>query len=434
MPDPSQGPGPNNEHAAQEPLRVDHILREGDERMLYVGWDWATESHAITVLDAHGGIVDRWRCAHTEAGLSATLERLARRGAAADLPVAIERADGLIVDRLLAAGHPVVPIHPNAFHAARPRWGAAKAKSDPGDSAKLADYLRTDGHRLRHLQPLAPAARQLQLLVRTRDDQVAAKVAATNQLAAVLATYWPGAKAIFADLASAIALDFLERYPTPAAAARLGEARLSAFLRRHSYCGRRPTPELLARLRAAPIASAVLDAEVLAECIQAQVRVLRTLLATLADLDHAIAAALPEHPQARLLAPLPRIGELNLAQVLAEVGPILDRAETVGQACAEAGAAPVTRASGKGSAVCFRWAVDTRARQALSIFADNSRHASVWASDLYRQARQRGKRHPHAIRILMRAWLRVLWACWHTGRAYDLSRHRAELRLRPLPA
>jgi transposase len=401
---------------------------------MYVGWDWATESHAITVLNTEGGIVDRWSCAHTEIGLSTTLERLARHGPPAELPVAIERADGLVIDRLLAAGHPVVPIHPNAFHAARPRWGAAKAKSDPGDSAKLADYLRTDGHRLRHLQPLAPAARQLQLLVRTRDDHVAAKVAATNQLAALLDTYWPGAKAIFADLASLIALDFLERYPTPAATAHLGEARLSAFLRRHSYCGRRPTPELLARLRAAPSATSGLDPEVLAESVLAQVRLLRTLLTTIADLDRAIAAALPEHPQAALLAPLPRIGEINLAQVLAEVGPILDHADSVGQACAEAGAAPVTKTSGKGAAVCFRWAADTRARQALSIFADNSRHASAWAAQLYRQARQRGKRHPHAIRILMRAWLRVLWACWHTGVPYDLSRHRAEHRLRSLPA
>src|SRR5215831_4430455 len=401
---------------------------------MYVGWDWATDSHAITVLDAQGAIRDRWTCAHTELGLTTALQRLAHLGQPADLPVAIERADGLVVDRLLAAGYPVVPIHPNAFHAARPRWGAAKAKSDPGDSAKLADYLRTDGHRLRPLQPLAPAARQLQLLVRTRDDHVAAKVAATNQLAALLDTYWPGAKAIFADLASAIALDFLERYPTPAAAARLGEARLSAFLRRHSYCGRRPVAELMARLRTAPVASAVLDAEVLAECVQAQVRLLRTLLASIADLDHAIAAALPEHPHAAVLAPLPRIGEINLAQVLAEVGPILERATSVGQACAEAGAAPVTRASGKSAAVCFRWAVDARARQALSIFADNSRHASLWAAQLYRQARQRGKRHPHAIRILMRAWLRVLWACSRTNSPYDVSRHHSELRLRSLPA
>jgi len=33
-----------------------------------------------------------------------------------------------------------VPVHPTAFWAARPRWGASGAKSDAGDSYKLADY------------------------------------------------------------------------------------------------------------------------------------------------------------------------------------------------------------------------------------------------------------------------------------------------------
>ena len=69
------------------------------------------------------------------------------------LPIIIERTSGLVVDRLLAAGHPVVPVHPTAFWAARPRWGGSGAKSDPGDSYKLADDLRSDGHRLRRLDP-----------------------------------------------------------------------------------------------------------------------------------------------------------------------------------------------------------------------------------------------------------------------------------------
>jgi hypothetical protein len=84
--------------------------------------------------------------------------------------------------------------------------------------------------------------------------------------------------------------------------------------------------------------------------------------------------------------------------------------------------------------VQFRWAANTRARNALGIFADNSRHASPWAAHLYRQARRRGKRHPQAIRILMRAWLRVIWACWHTRRPYDSNHHRAEQRLAQEPA
>jgi len=104
--------------------------------------------------------------------------------------------------RLLAAGHPVVPVNPSAFHAARPRWSAAGAKSDPGDSYKLADYLRTDGHRLRRLEPPDAVTCELQALVRLRDDHVAAKTAASNQLGALLEAHWPGAKQLFFRLAS----------------------------------------------------------------------------------------------------------------------------------------------------------------------------------------------------------------------------------------
>lgn len=62
-------------------------------------------------------------------------------------------------------------------------------------------------------------------------------------------------------------------------------------------------------------------------------------------------------------------------------------------------------------------------------FADNRRHSSPWAAQLYAQARARGKRHPHAIRILARAWMRVIWACWHTNTPYDPTQHGAEQRL-----
>ena len=396
---------------------------------MYIGWDWASQTHDITVIDDEGGLVDRWSLRHDAAGIHAALARLATHGRPEDLAVAIETTTGLVVDRLLAAGHPVVPIHPNAFNAARPRWGASRAKSDPGDSFKLADYLRTDGHRLRRLEPLDAATAELQALSRLRDDHVEAKVAATNQLAALLGRHWPGAATIFARLDSEIALAFLDDYPTPAAAARLGEARMKMFCRRHSYCGRRSPAELLERLRAAPEPIQALSGETLAELVRAQVRLLRSLLRTIADLDRAMGAALLEHPKAPLLAPMPRIGEINLAQVVAEVGPILARAADVEHACAEAGAAPVTKESGKGRAVNFRWTVNTRARRALFTFADNSRHASPWAAQLYADARRRGKRHPHAIRILMRAWLRVMWACWHSDTAYDPVNHGAERRL-----
>ncbi|MBO0686767.1 MAG: IS110 family transposase [Candidatus Dormibacteraeota bacterium] len=401
---------------------------------MYVGWDWASESHDVTVVDQDAKVLFHAEVEHSEAGLESILRRLRRLGQPAELPVAIERPSGLIVERLLDQGHPVVAVHPNAFNAVRPRWGASGAKSDPGDSYRLADFLRTDGHRLRRIEPPTEITRNLQALVRTRDDQVEARIAATNQLEALLGAHWPGAAAVFGRLDSEIALAFLTTYPTPESAAHLGEGRMARFLRRHSYCGRRSPAELLNRLRAAPVAPRRLDPEVLGEIVLSQVRVLRTLLAAIAKLDRAIAALVPEHPKAAVLAPLPRIGQgVNLGQVLAEVGPILDRARSVEQAAAECGASPVTKASGKARSVHFRWAANSRARQALQTWVDNSRHSSAWAAHTYAQARDSRKRHPHAIRILMRAWLRVIWACWHSDTPYDPACHRAERQLQGVP-
>jgi transposase len=392
----------------------------------FAGLDWAATTHAVCVLDESGTV--RWRgtVPHTAAGLAELVHRLKRFGPPATLAVAIERPSGLVVDSLLEAGFIVVPIHPNVVKASRPRYTAAGGKSDPGDAYLLADLLRTDGHRFRPLQPLADETRALRALVRGRDDLVAQRVALANQLRALLERVWPGAAVIFADVDSPIALAFLTRYPTAQNAERLGERRLAQFLRRHAYCGRRTPAELLARLRDAPPSRAgEAEAEASGELVRALVAVLTPLLTQIQQLSAAIAAALDQHPDGPLLQSLPRSGQVNAAQILAELGDDRARFPTAEQLAAEAGVAPVTHASGKHRGVTFRWACNKRLRQALTTFSDNSRHASTWAAAVYARARSRGCDHPHAIRILARAWVRVLWRCWQNRRPYDLAQHRA---------
>ena len=426
MPD----PGPNNEEPAKGLDTAESTTdSDGRQGMSYVGWDWASRTHDVTVLDDDGHRQARWAFEHTESGWTSTLQRLRCYGEPHELPVIIERTSGLVVDRLLEAGHPVVPVHPASFYAARPRWGASGAKSDPGDSYKLADYLRTDGHRLRRLEPVEPGLRELQALVRLRDDQVRARTAATNQLAATLDAHWPGPRDLFCSLASPIALAFLVDYSTPQAAAHLGEVRMGAFCRRHAYRGGKSPAELLARLRAAPAAPIGLPTATLSAIVAAQVDLLRALQAAITNIERVIADRVAAHPRARLLEQLPGVGIINLAQLLAEIGPILDRVDTAEHAATECGAAPVTKASGKTTGVYFRSAANKRARKAITAFAHNSRMQSRWAATLYADARARGKRNPHAIRILARAWIRIIWACWHSGAPYDPTAHQARQRI-----
>lgn len=397
----------------------------------YAGIDWASEEHALCVVDDEGKVHLRLAVRHTAEGLADMRRRLGKFNQDGALRIAIERPSGLLVDTLLEAGLIVVPIHPNVVKATRSRYSAARAKSDAGDAYLLADLLRTDGHRFRPLSELADETKALRALVRTREDLVQQRVALANRLRALLESFWAGAACIFADIDSPIALAFLRRYPTPASAKGLNEKRMAAFMARHAYCGRRTANELLARLNAAPAtACGTLEAEAKGDAVLALVAILHPLVEQIQQLTAATEHALEAHPDGGIVSSLPRSGRINAAQILAELGDDRTRFLTADQLAAEAGVAPVTRASGKHHAVGARYACNKRLKQAITCLADNSRHSSAWAADVYRRARLRGCDHPHAIRILARSWTRVLWSCWQHHTPYLESSHQAAFCLK----
>ena len=395
----------------------------------YVGVDWGSESHTVCVMSGDGRVTTRFAITHSQEGFRHLHTRLASFGDPGEIPIGIERPDGRLVDALLEAGHPVVPVKPHAIKQWRDGEVLSGAKSDAGDAEVIAEYLRLRAHRLRVATPYSGQTKALRTVVRTRDDLVEMRVAATNQLAALLDTYWPGAKAIFANIESPIALHFLARYPTPASAAHLGEKRLAAFCRQHGYTGRRPATELVSRLRSAPAGTvdpAITGA--LRESILALVALLRCLNDGVKTLDTSIAARLDQHPDGKIFTSLPRSGTVNAAQMLAGWGDCRDAYDSPDGVAALAGLSPVTRESGKHRAVSFRWACNKRFRQAMTIYADNSRHASPWAAQVYANARAAGKDHPHAVRILARAWTRVIYRCWQDHIPYNPEAHGAARR------
>lgn len=127
-------------------------------------------------------------------------------------------------------------------------------------------------------------------------------------------------------------------------------------------------------------------------------------------------------PVGRTTRPCSNPGTVTLCRYR-KAGPVLERGLTAEQLAAEVGMAPVTRASSKVHTVGFRHTANRPARKALTHFADNSRHDDPWAADLYRRARNRGKRHPQTVRILGRGWLRIMHACFRNGTPYDPAVH-----------
>jgi transposase len=387
----------------------------------FAGLDWATQIHAVCVIDEHGAIREHFDIAHDAAGLAELRRRLAAAGSP---PIAIERPSGLIVDTLVEAGFTVVPIHPNVVKATRPRYRSHGAKSDASDAYLLADLLRTDGHRFPPLAPQSEDIRALRALVRGRDDLVATRVQLANQLRSLLDSFWPGAAAVFADLDSPIALAFVDRYPTPESAARLGPKRMAAFCAQHAYSGRRSAEELLARLhQAANTACGELEMDAKGELAKSLARILAGLVNQIRLLTSRIEHHVASLNDGQIVMSFPRAGRICAAQILAELGSVRERFDSDARLAAEAGVAPVTYQSGKSKAVTFRWACNHRLRAALTCLADNSRHASAWAAKVYAMARARGCDHPHAIRILARAWVRILWRAWTNHQPYDPAQH-----------
>jgi transposase len=390
------------------------------------GLDWAVATHAVCVIDVAGQVLQRFQVNHDRDGLGELLRRLAHYGR---VRIAIERPSGLIVDALVEAGHQVFPIHPNTVKATRPRYRSHGAKSDASDAYLLADLLRTDGHRWAPLSPQSDSIRALRALVRARDDLVASRIALANQLRTTLEAFWPGAARIFAAVDSPIALAFLRRYPSPSTAARLGESQLARFLRVQHYSGHRTPAQLLARLRAAaPGHTGALTTATMADVVLALVAVLQPLVQQLATLTRRIEHFVQSLPDGQIVMSFPRAGRVCAAQILSEMGDVRERYPNDDRLAAEAGVVPLTYESGKRRCVAFRWACNHRLRRAVTTLADNSRHANSWARGIYSAARQRGCDHPHAIRILARAWLRVLWRAWFDRKPYDPALHLGALK------
>jgi transposase len=357
---------------------------------------------------------------HDRAGLKDMVRRLLRAGVG---EVGIERPDGPIVEALLQAGLTVLVIAPAQVKNLRSRYGSAGNKDDRFDAYVLADVVRTDRRRLRPLERDTPATTTLRTTVRARKDMVIHRVAAANQLRAHLQIVFPAAAGLFDDIDSEVSLRFLDRFSTQGQADWLSVKRLGSWLASIGYSGRTDPAVIHARITAAPRGTTGPEADTLAVTTRAYVAALRTLNTQIRTLATSIAEQLDVHPDAKIFTSLPRPGCVRAARLLAEIGDARGRFPTASSLACLAGVAPSTRQSGKVKAVTFRWGANMELRDALCDFAGDSRHANPWAADLYAKARARNCDHPHAVRILARAWASIIWRCWQNNTPYTPAEH-----------
>lgn len=391
------------------------------ELEVFAGLDWGGSFHQLCLLDGHGQVLRQQRVTHDISGF-AELDRLLNSHPGR-LRLAIERAEGLLIEHLHARGVEVFCVSPKISSRARERYRLAATKSDAFDAFVLADTLRHEHTHWRALSPPSSLLAELRAISRDRDRVVIAQQATENRLRAVLNAYHPAPLHLFSTLDRDITLDFVTDYPTPEQAARVGTTRMQGFCRRHGYSGRTDPAVLVDRLR--PHLLTAGEGTVAGKAFSAQLFTdqLRLLNSHLRAYNKRLDELLAAHPDTPIFTSFPGIGPVIAATLISEMGEDRTRFPGPGSLLAESGLAPVTRASGRTRQVRFRYAANRRMRHMIDWWAFVATREDDWSRHVYDAGRARGQGKYRALRGLGSRWTRILWRCWTDHIPYDPAIH-----------
>jgi transposase len=399
---------------------------------LYVGVDWASEAHQVCVLDPEGARLTDLAVRHTGAGLAALRTALQQRvSEPSRIAVAIEVPHGPVVDALLEQGCHVFAINPKQLDRFRDRHTVAGAKDDRRDAFVAADALRTDRRAFRRLRLEDPQLLQIRELSRLHGELVADQGRLTNRLREQLWRFYPQLLGLSPAADEPWLWALLEQAPTPAHGRRLPLSALRTLLARQRI--RRLTAEAIyAALQepALPVAAGTLAAarehmDLLLPRLRLahaqRLRCARRLDKVLEELATPATGEEPaEHRDVTILRSLPGVGRVVAATMLAEASQPL-AARDYQTLRAHAGAAPVTRQSGKTRLVAMRRSCNGRLREAVFHWARNAIRLDPPSRAHYDRLRQRHG-HARALRGVVDRLLSVLVRMLSTGTLYDSTR------------
>jgi transposase len=389
------------------------------------GIDWGGGHHQVAVVDSDGRELWNRRFAHDRQGIDELIGSLHELAVLAG--VAIERSEGLLVERLQHEKFTVFPVSPRVSARARERYQAAARKNDRFDAFVLADVLRSDGWRWRSLGTPSALHAELRAVVRHRRQCCESQLVVEAQLRETLLAYHPGVVALFSSVDRHATLAFLRDYPTPDAAGRVGSARMAGFCHRIGYTGRVPVAELVARLRDNLLSASEGSVNGHRFAALALADQLELLNRQVRQFNRRIDELLEAHPDAPVFSSFPAAGRITTAELLAEIGEDRGRFPNPQVLLAEAGAAPVTLASGKVQRVRIRYACNKRLRSTTTTWAYVLKRIDPPSRVRYFAAVEHGATQHGALRSVAASWLRVLWRCWQDAAPYDPARHRPPL-------
>jgi transposase len=393
------------------------------------GLDWASQSHAVVIVDAQGRVVEAFEIEHSALGWKQFRERLQPYGS---IPFAIETSQGAAVEQLLEAGMIVYPLNPKSAQAYRERKAPSGGKDDWLDSWSFADACRVDGQGWKPLRPEDPLIKELRLLCRDEVTLIEQRTALINQLRHALAEYYPTALEAFTDWGVVSAWMFVQRFPTPQALKAAGKRQWEKFLHsRHLWRTESGPRRLELFAHATEFCGTEATVKAKSQLALSLVSILFAVEKQLGLYRQRIEELFGRHPDHDLFGSLPGAGPKLAPRLLAEIGDDRERFGDDPQALqCLAGTAPVTRRSGKPRTNApsrwpcqQRWACDKHLRHAMHLFAEHTLSRCAWAEIYYHHHRAKGRSHADALRRLAHRWLKIIHRMWMNRAPYDAMLH-----------
>jgi transposase len=391
---------------------------------LFVGDDWAEDHHDVEVMDGAGRRLARARLPEGVAGMARLHamigELVGEEVDGAEVLVGIETDRGPWVAALVAAGYTVYAVNPLQAARFRDRLGVSGAKSDAGDAHVVADMVRTHAHELRPVAGDSAEVEAVKVVARTHKTLIWERTRHTQRLRHALRDYFPAALVAFADLDAVDTLELLAKAPTPAKAARLTLAQISAALKRARRRDIAGKAELVqAALRAEHLGLPEVLTSAYATSVTALIAVLTVLDTQVKAMQGQVEAHFGRHPAAEIVLSQPGLGPVLGARVLAEFGDDPTRYATAKARRNYAGTSPITRASGRKKVVLARFVHNDRLVDALLTQASTALRVSPGARAYYDKQRARGSGYNAALRQLANRLVGILHGCLKHGTHYD---------------
>jgi len=411
------------------------FVKQEPQFAAFLAIDWADKKHVWCLQGVGSEKRESGELEHTPEAVEAWVGQLCQRFAHRPIAVAVEQSRGALVF-MLSKYEPLqlFPVPSTMAANMREALYPSGAKDDPRDADLLLDLLLQHRDKLRRLVPDTEATRRVQNLVEERRKLVDEKTEQSNRLTSHLKIYFPQMLDWFEHLDTELVCAFLLRWPTLEELQKVPPAQLRTFFRKH-HCRDQELIErrILAIRQAMPAIRdrAVIEAK--STVVKVMVRVMRSLLEGIANLDEKIEEAAAAHPDFFIFNSLPGAGAALAPRLLAAFGSQRERYGSAGEVQTYSGIAPVMERSGKKKWVHCRVACPKFLRQSFHEWAGHSIANSVWARSYYQQLRSRGKGHHAAVRALAFKWIRILFRCWKDGVAYDESKYLAALARRSSP-